>query len=141
MRGFHAPQPGCGRRNIQAIEGLVIKIPDDPAPGADEMVVGCHVRVEADAVVERPQCRNKAEPLEQAQGPIDGIQGYGGHPPADAAVDRFDAGVFPGPGQLSEDLDPLMGHLDAGIPDDVLEMVHHRLELSGSLFHPGGLYK
>ena len=137
MPGFDAPEPCRRLRDFQGVEVPMLEIQDRAAPGADEMVVDVRVGVESNPGVKRPDGRDQPEVCEQPQGSIDGIQRNRGHFFADAREDSLDVRMVAGPGHLSEDLDALLGELDAGAADYVLEPIYHPPQLISIALHFG----
>ena len=76
------------------------------------MLMLFRVGVEPGARPRRTDTADDAPPLQHAQGAVNGIERDRGNPLADPGVDRLCVRMLVRPGQLAQDLGPLMRRLD-----------------------------
>jgi hypothetical protein len=130
---------GCNRLwKLQLVERVVVKVADQPAPPAYEVVVPTEVGIKPGAFAGWAERRDQTEVREHPQRPIDRIQRYRRHPLANTSQDGSRIRVLAALRDMTKDLQALMGDLDAGTSADLLEALHSTLHFLAVSRHRWG---
>lgn len=111
----------------EAVELCALEIPNEAAAHADVVVVVVEVRIEPDAIAPGSERRDEPEIVELPQRSVDGVERHGRHSALDCTENGFHVRVLLSRHQLPEDLEALMGQLDAGLPGDRLDVLEPML--------------
>jgi len=116
-------------RNLYAIQFRTAEIVDHTALSADKVMMDFGICVKADPLARRSQRAYQAVVKEHPERSIHCIQRNGGYPLAHSPVNSFSIGMIVRLKHLAQDLQTLMGHLQAAFPQDLLDMTHPFLHL------------
>jgi bacterioferritin len=118
----------CSQHSIQGA-AQVIEIGQDARRRIGGRSLPTEVGIEADALAPRTERGDQAQVVQEPQGSVNRVERDGGqsalHRPEDCVHSRV---VYPG-GDLAEDLQPLVGELDAGAAKRAPELLKAALDL------------
>ena len=117
-----------GVPHVFGTSGLIVN--KKAAPDADEMVVRRHVRVEPQPFPAVAQNVDEALPGQGLQVPVNRVEGDGGDPFPDPAIDGFGIRMGLGGSDLPKDLQPLMSDFDASPAAGLLKIRQTSLDCS-----------
>ncbi len=117
----NAAKPLDGLGDAQGVEGGAFEIARQAAAHADVVVVVPQIGVEPHALAAGPKRRDEPQVIEQPQTPVHCVHRDGRDTTSDLPEDGVRVGMLEARRQLAEDLEALVGELDPGGLDGLLE--------------------